>query len=70
MGSALENFGYERVRDSKYVRRYADSHGNVIQFNKEFKQYVLYNIRYDINVAVDEHLHFAIETEMHRLGWI
>lgn len=70
MGSTLENFGYERVRDSEYVRRYADSHGNVIQFNKEFKQYVLYNIRYDINVAVDEHLHFAIETEMHRLGWI
>ena len=70
MGSALENFGYERVRDSEYVRRYADSHGNVIQFNKEFKHYVLYNIRYDISVAVDEHLHFAIETEMRRLGWI
>ena len=70
MGSTLENFGYERVRDSKYLRRYVDSHGNMIQFNKEFKQYVLCNIRYDINVVVDEHLHFAIETEMHRLGWI
>lgn len=70
MGGTLENFGYERVRDSKYVRRYVDSHGNMIQFNKEFKQYVICNIRYDINVVVDEHLHFAIETEMHRLGWI
>lgn len=35
MGSTLENFGYERVRDSEYIRRYVDSHGNMIQFNKK-----------------------------------